>query len=196
MAIDPASFCSLWGLASVLALGASGCIVVDHRGSTHGSGVCANCGSFSQPTEYIDTDAVVDTSGGPGSGVAVLLEYFSGGYWHVRTSCDYLVPASPQVPCAYQVDARALNSMPSNAYGETLGATDSVSYEGSDSVVLIAQTSTQYSGMWFQTSPGDSVEFISYLDGALESRGGFILSEGTQPQSRRVNPITLVPTTP
>jgi len=149
-------------------------------------------GGTSPAIGSIDTNAAIDAP--PGLGAGVLVEYASGGHWHVRTVCDTTTTGEA---CAYEVRAQALGSPVTSLTGEALETGDSASYADADTAVLLSSTSTDDDGMRFETVPGVVVTFSSFLGGVRYADDiSWITAGAVASPDLRGNPVSLTPTEP
>lgn len=97
----------------------------------------------------VDTDKTMNATGG--DGVGVFVEYKAGGTWHVWWTCDTNKSA---MPCDFTVKATAFSGAIKNLQPDHLLTTDQSKQNADGSVEVIAKTSANVAGVFFDTDPG------------------------------------------
>jgi len=181
----------------------AGCIFVEDR--AHSSGSSTSTTEPTTPTTpgdppapttpvqtSIDPGKALETK--PGEGVGVFVEYQTGGHWHVWTACDTNLS---NVSCNFDVFAtpRSGGAL-SNLKGENLEGSDVVSADANGVVHLSAQTSTEFDGMTFDSTPGGIVEIEAYFDNHLDAHVLYWFGDGVLHQGAPSTPIDYKPTAP
>ncbi len=189
MAMNRAAF-----LGALLAC-ASGvsCTIRTHSHSMYGST------TVSGTVDYyaIDTNGVIPSANiaAAGNGAAILVSYASGGHWYVETQCDFLVSGQP---CQYQVTARALGGLVTNVVAEAITPNqDTAGLYPPDTAVLSSTSTTEIDAISFDTTPGDSVQLSTLLDGYSTPVSLIVWMSGSVPSSPEyAGDFVLTPTAP
>jgi hypothetical protein len=136
----------------------------------------------------IDTDQLLEIQ--PGDGAGAFIEYETGGFYHVTTSCD----VGQGGDCYWDIvvtplaDAALLSVSPFDLEGD-----DSVVLGSGNQVRLVAKTGKDLDGFSFQTDPGAAIEVDALLDNAAGNRYLFWVGDGALHGGAPSNPIDLVP---
>ena len=139
----------------------------------------------------IDTDGQLTTDAGSGAGV--LVEYMNGGHWHILTVCDTSISGER---CDFDVTAQAIGAKVSNLLAEQLENTDVATSYCSDTAILGVSTSSDFDGLWFDTTPGATVRMTAALGETLYENVLFWRSGGMVHNDANANPIEFTPTAP
>jgi hypothetical protein len=182
-------------LALVVAVAATGCVIDARGGHDHDHGWNEKpTDTLTDPEQVaIDADALLEAE--PGDGIGVMVEYGTGGHWHVFTTCDYNTPANPGVPCAFDIFATALGRTTiENASGEDLAGNDSIKLDAEGTLHLYTENTLGLNGMSFDAAPGAVVELEVYLDGQPDPHfiywvGKDVLHTGAPSNPVRFEPI-------
>ncbi len=177
---------------------AVGCVIDDRRygnggyGNGYGSALsipACPSGAPSAAGVSIDTDALLTTAVGEGTGVFV--EYLSGGHWHIWTSCDTIVTGSG---CFYDVTAEAIGGTVSNVRGQDLETNDVAGSACAPAAYLSVSTGSNVDGMFFDAPAGMPVRVTAALGGALYPDLIYWVSGGVARSDAHANPLDLTPT--
>ncbi len=147
-------------------------------------------GSGSQTVEeaLIDVDQLLDVE--PGDGAGAFIEYETGGYYHVTTSCD----AAENGACYWDIVVVPLDDAPVLAATPLdLESDDSLSITAGNQLRLVATTGKDFDGFSFQTEPGAAVRVDVLLDDAPANPYLFWVGDGALRSGAPSNPIDLVP---
>jgi hypothetical protein len=126
-------------------------------------------------------------SADPGEGAGVFVEYLGDGSWSVWTTCDTDLTGSV---CLYDIFATAPDV---RLTGEDDLEGPDVVLQDLDTLQLQADTTNDFDGMVFATSPGEPVLIEVWLDGALDGSLVFWVAEGTILKGLPTNPALFVP---
>ena len=143
------------------------------------------------PGVTIDTDKQLQTE--PGKGAGVLMEYMSGGHWHIFTVCDTAISG---YPCEFDVTAQVIGGKVSNLLSEELETDDLAASYCPETAVLGATTRTDFDGLWFDSPAGATVRVTIALGGARYENVLFWTSEGVVREDANANPVEVTPTSP
>jgi len=192
---------SVLALAAMMVLG--GCVVESGPGGCDcgGTGGAATGGasgvgggSAGQGTivkATVDTDQTLEAT--PGEGIGVFIEYAAGGTWHVYATCDTKIS---NMSCAHDVSV----TVPAGSgFGgirhDGLEGRDAVQ-EYSDGLDLLTDTSSDFDGVYFETDPGATVRFETWMDGEADARFVYWVGGGAVHAGAPSNPLDLVPSQP
>lgn len=141
----------------------------------------------------IDTDQIIEAE--PGEGAGVFIEYATGGFWRVWTTCDTNYSGQS---CQFDVCAAIVNGSSEirAADGEELEGSDRIELLSDGWTCLLTDTDADTDGMLFETVPGVAVRFEVALDGFFESRYVYWVGDGVLHTGAPTNPVDFVPTTP
>lgn len=191
---------SLWSrslsLVALLGLSASGCGFDGHRDhhpdwmDVPGEEVPQNV----EPQEVaIDADALLEAK--PGEGVAVMVEYATGGRWRVFTSCDYNADENPGQACRFDVFAKVLDEgrRISNATGQELSGKDNIQIQADGTAHLYTENTLSLTGLTFDTAPGATLELDVYLDAVQDPHLIYWVGDGVLHQGAPTDPLRFVP---
>jgi len=160
-------------------------------GGWAGTGGSAGSGSGQVVVATVDTGQTLETA--PGEGIGVFIEYAEGGQWPVFTACDSNISG---MGCAHNV---AVFVPATSWFGgiryEGLEGADTV-YEYSDGLELATETTSDLDGVYFDTDPGTTVRFETWLDGAKEAGFVYWVGGGAIHGGAPSNPIDLRPSAP
>jgi hypothetical protein len=178
----------------VVESGPGGCDCAGTGGAATGGGSGAGGGSAGQGTVVkatVDTDQTLEAA--PGEGIGVFIEYAAGGTWHVYATCDTKIS---NMSCAHDVSV----TVPAGVgFGgirhDGLEGADAVR-EYSDGLELVTDTSSDFDGVYFETDPGATVRFETWMDGAPEARYVYWIGGGAVHAGAPSNPLDLVPSKP
>lgn len=141
----------------------------------------------------IDTNDTDSISSPPGEGIGVLVDYDTGGHWHIWTVCDTSISDSV---CAYDVTAQVLGGdIPTNVIGEDLEGGEAAGLACSDTAFLSSITDFGTDSLRFTTAPGASVQITGALDRTVFPDVIFWAFGGAA-QTSATNPVTLTPASP
>lgn len=185
-------------LAALLPLALSACIIERHERVSRADPPprCTAPGP-SAGRVYIEADEFLEAPAGEGAGV--FIEYESGGGWHVWVSCDTLISGQS---CKFDVFAQVIGGSIGHVVGDSLGPGDAVYQDCSDTAQLITKTRSNISGMYFDASPGATVQFDILLDGAPYPELVYWYGNHRRGQGSEVrygapgNPVAITPNTP
>lgn len=200
---------NLSGALPVLAIAmlASGCIIEDrHHGGRGGFGRVPSdppsvpsavppiprCPDPSTTAENatIDVNDTESIQSEPGQGVGVLVDYDTGGHWHVWSVCDTAVSG---IACGYAVTALALGGDPvANVTGDDLEPGETAGTACPDTAFFAASTDLGVDGVRFDATPGAAVQVQAALDGTL-LQDIILFVQGGDVPIHSSNPITLTP---
>jgi hypothetical protein len=147
-------------------------------------------------------DAVVDTgttlTEPPGTGAGVFVEYQPGGHWHLWWTCDTKLSG---LPCTFYVDAIASTGAITNVTGDQLESDDSISTPASDEVSLTTDTTTGVDGVFFDTTPGATINLLQQIGSTQDgtfflwgATGGGVEGGGDPPNV--ADPLNFTPSSP
>ena len=139
----------------------------------------------------IDTDGQLTTDAGSGAGV--LVEYMNGGHWHILLVCDTSISGER---CDFDVTAQAIGAKVSNLLAEQLESSDVATSYCSDTAILGVSTSSDFDGLWFDTTPGATVRITAALGETLYENVLFWRSDGMVHNDANANPVEFTPTAP
>lgn len=177
-------------MVATLGLLGAGCIIVDD-GGYYGPHYYYEPGYYDDPVWVtIDADEVLETTLGEGAGVFV--EYESGGLWRIWTACDTNVTG---YTCLFDVYATAGSSIDRVATDD-LEAYDQVDITAPDALVFYTETGIDYDGIAFQAEPGAWLELEVLLDGAVDPRYIFWVSDGAVQDGAPGSPVIFEPDEP
>lgn len=185
-------------VTGIVALGAAGC-VVEHDHMHAPDSQTPACLPPGIPAATVGIDANEPLASPPGEGAGVFLEYQAGGHWHVWTACD---TKTSGLACNYDVFAQVTNGSTSNVASESLESNDAVYWSCTDTAELVATTTNDIDGMYFDAPPGAGVQFDVRIDGVPHPelvywygnyRNG---SESYVHYGAPGNPVLVVPNTP
>lgn len=151
---------------------------------------CPNAASPAKAVS-IDTDALLKTEAGKGAGV--LIEYLTGGHWHVFTVCDTAISG---YRCEFDVSAQVIGGKATNLLAEELESNDIATSYCSDTALLGATTASDFDGLWFDTTPGATVRITATLGQTIYDSLFFWISGGVVHDDAKANPFELTPTVP
>lgn len=139
----------------------------------------------------IDTGAALTTD--PGQGVGLLVEYESGGKWHIHMACDTALSSER---CHWDVLVEPLNG--ARIRKVTADQLDSEDAFDSDSTVarLVAATGTDVDGMFVETDPGAGLRVDVLIDDELGNEFVYWIGGGAMHRGAPTNPVDLTPTEP
>lgn len=181
-------------LVAAFSVAASGCLMVDgHHDHDHGWNEQPPA-TITEPEQVlIDADAILDAE--PGEGIGVMVEYATGGHWHVFTTCDYNTVANPGVACAFDIFATTLDgSAIGNVKGEELAGKDSIELHADGSAHLYTENTLSLGGMAFDTAPGAVVELEVYLDGQADPHFIYWVGKDVLHRGAPTDPVRFEPT--
>jgi len=188
----PRPRCRGAAVAMVAALGllCGGCIIVDEDGY-YGPHYYNEPGYYDDPVWVgIDTGAVLDTALGEGAGVFV--EYDWEGTWSIWTSCDTNVTG---YSCLFDIYATAGSTL-RGVVTDDLEAYDQVDVTASNSLVFYTETGSDYDGIQFGAEPGAWLEVEVLLDGYVDPRYIFWVSDGQVQTGAVSSPVIFEPSEP
>jgi hypothetical protein len=181
---------------------ASGCIIEDRH---HGGGFYGGppiivppdppCPIFSTNADNaaLDTNDAEGISSPPGDGVGVLVDYDTGGHWHVWSVCDTAVTGRV---CGYAVTAQTVDGTPvTDIAGDDLEVGERAGAACADTAFFAASTDLGIDGMRFTAAPGIAVQIKAVLDGTLFPDIIFFAQSGAA-ATATTNPMTLTPASP
>jgi hypothetical protein len=149
--------------------------------------------SASAETATIDTNDTNTISSAPGEGIGVLVDYDTGGHWHVWTVCDTSIS---NFACAFDVTAQVLGGdVVTSVTGENLESGESAGLACPDTAYLSSTTDLGIDGVRFTTTPGASVQITGAVDGTVFPDIVFWAFQGAA-QASTTNPVTLTPASP
>ncbi len=157
---------------------------------TAGSGGSGGGSAATVVKAKIDAGQTLETT--PGDGIGVFVEYAKGGTWHVYTACD---TARSGYSCAHDVLVTVMGSTYKNLRNDSLEGQDRVD-QFADGFQLLAETSSDLDGVYFDANPGATVRFDVYLDGSPDGRFFYWFGGGALHAGAPSNPIDLVPSEP
>jgi len=172
------------GAALAVALATSGCIVVDDHEDFephHDAPVYTT----------IDADHLLTTDLGLGAGLFV--EYASGGYWTLWTSCDTDVTGSL---CYWEANVTARASSIDEVYEWDTEDHDHVDLYGSNGLTFIADTASHTDSVEFRTDPGALVEIEVFLDDYLAPEYFVWYGNGFVHDGTDISPVVFQPDLP
>jgi hypothetical protein len=186
------------GLCAATAWGGalSGCILSDdnhHHDGFHSSYDTDPPPETPEPALVsIDTDQTLDAT--PGDGVGLFVEYSAGGNWLLWTTCDV---NESGVACDFDVFASVDSASKMAEVAE-------VDMEGHDLVEVLdngeahmhAETASDIDAMSIVTSPGAILRVEVSLDGLLDQRFVYWVSDGIVHGGAPTNPVDFQPTSP
>jgi hypothetical protein len=116
-----------------------------------------------QPQSQV-TLATVDTgvtlSSPPGQGAGVNVEYQAGGHWHIWWTCDTQISG---LHCTFYVDVTTQSGSITNVAGDRLESDDVLSTPAANEVTLTTDTSTGVDGVFFDTTPGATINVLQQI---------------------------------
>jgi hypothetical protein len=144
----------------------------------------------------VDVDPNRTMTAQPGQGVGVFTEYVTGGHWHIWWTCD---TNQTSFDCSFDVTVSAGGGPVTNAVGEELAATDRIVQSGAGQIEAVTQTSTQVSGVSFDTSPGAVITVDAKMNGQDDGAFLFFVQGGQVNggyQGVLTDPLMLEPSSP
>lgn len=179
------------GASTGSAGGPNGTVAPGQGGQSTGDG---------SPSEHpilaqVDTDKQMDVS--PGQGVGVFAEYVSGGHWHVWWTCDSAINPKAQ-PCAIGVKITVPDSSIANVTSAQFANGDSLT-SGPNEIDASTTTSTGYSELLFDTTPGQTITLAATVGGLYDGQFLFFVQNGKidgDYQGTVTDPILLKPSSP
>lgn len=139
----------------------------------------------------IDTDATLNAT--PGEGVGVLVEYASGGEWHIHTTCDTNVSAAV---CNFDLTATLKDGLFEVVESDNVEGADTLKVVEASQAVLHAETASDTDGMRILAAPGAILRLDVKLDGQPESRFVYWMSNGVVNEGAPMNPVEFEPSVP
>lgn len=195
----------LWSLVLVVAgavsLCGTGCIVEDDGdgGRSDNWGGYGGGGQLDATphTALIDANQTVTTM--PGQGVAMVVEYASGGHWTVYTTCDTQTSTNASgTPCTFEgfitavPDSTGATSQISNVTGDGIEGNDYV--ESTDQGAhFYFETSSDKDQMTFDADAGATIQLTMYLDGEPQPRFVYWVGDSVLHTGAPTDPINLAP---
>jgi hypothetical protein len=143
------------------------------------------------PNVSIDTGGQLKTEAGTGAGV--LVEYTTGGRWHVFTVCDTAISG---YGCEFDITAQVIGGIVTNLFGEQLESDDIATSYCPNTAILGTTTSTDFDGIWFDTTPGATVRITAALGATIYNNLFYWMSGGVVRDDASANPVEFTPTTP
>jgi hypothetical protein len=162
-------------IGAVAAVLLVGCVVESSHSRRDGGGTGAGyaggttySNSSAQPMVVkVDPDQTLIAT--PGNGVGVFTEYRTGGHWHVWWTCDTQITG---LSCGYRVAISVGSGVITNLDGQSLKASDQLTQTTTQDVVAATLTASDVSEVFFDASPGESIEVDTQLNG--ERSGAFL----------------------
>jgi len=152
------------------------------------NGVTNNNGQGTIEQATIDTDRTLVPK--PGAGADVLIEYATGGTYHLSTTCD----TNQGNSCFWDILVTPLDGAATLSVAPVdLESDDSVSLGSGNQVRFIAYTGADVDGFTLQTDPGAAVEVDALLDNGAANQLLFWFGDGALNQGAPSNPIDLQP---
>ncbi len=159
-----------------------------------GSGDAPAGSTVQQGTEslraIVDADQHMNNVAG-GQGVGTFVEYQTGGFWHLRWTCD---TSRTKQACSYIVKVSAKSDI-------TEAQTDAGTQVTAANATLSLATKTTYGvdGLSFRTAPGEVVTLEVSVDGLKTGAYVFFVQDGKVNggyEGRLTNPLELVSNNP
>lgn len=163
------------------------------RGHHQGDPSLSACPVLVGPAPHLSIDTDEPFPSEPGSGVAVYIEYLSGGHWSVRTQCDTAITGEG---CAFDVTAQVWSGSTSNVLGDGLESNDAAGSVCADTAFLATNTNGDNDGLFFDTTPGAPVRFTATLGNTRYPNLFYWRSEGVARVEAGGNPVDMTPTVP
>ena len=139
----------------------------------------------------IDTGAALTTD--PGQGVGLLVEYESGGKWHIHMACDTALSTER---CHWDVFVEPLDGTRiRKVSGDQLDSEDAFDWD-STGARLLAATGTDIDGMFVETDPGAGLRVDVLIDDELGNQFVYWIGGGAMHRGAPTNPVDLTPTEP
>jgi hypothetical protein len=160
-----------------------GCVVESssRRGDGGGGGTgggysgAGNYSSGSTQPMVVKVDPDQTLVAMPGNGVGVFSEYRTGGHWHVWWTCDTQITG---LSCGYRVAISVGSGVISNVDGQSLPVTDQLTQPTTQDVVVATLTGSDLSEIFFDASPGESIEVDAQLNGERDGAFLFFVQSG------------------
>jgi len=184
------------GLVACVGLGSTttGCIIVDD--DDDGTVIVDN--NNPPPSEEpmlmsIETDVALDSV--PGDGVGVFVEYYSGGFYRIWTTCDTNYTGAV---CPMDIFMSVDRSSTIDAVTtEDLEGADLVNInEAAGTVDIHVDTSVDIDAIEIDTTPGAVLRIEVLLDGIPQPRFVYWFGNGVLHNGAPTSPVDLVPTVP
>ncbi|MEZ4311387.1 MAG: hypothetical protein R3F14_25400 [Polyangiaceae bacterium] len=186
-------------LASAACLGfaSSGCFFIDHD-HDHGDG----WDDTGDPpvTDPPDTPATISAvniqpdrvlEATPGEGVGIFVEYQTGGFWKVWTTCDTFT--SKQV-CSFDIFASTREAKDLRVFGtEDVEGFDQLIDLGNGAVELLADTDSDTDALLLEVEPGAPLDLEVYIDGQSAQPFVYWVSDDVIHAGAPDNPVRFVP---
>lgn len=151
------------------------------------------CPSAATPVRGVTVDTGAELATEAGKGAGLLVEYMTGGHWHIFAVCDTAVSG---YSCNFDVTAQVIGGKVSELQGEELESSDVVTSYCADTAVLGVTTSNDFDGMWFTTTPGATVRVTVALGETLYPDTFFWTSGAVVHGDAGANPVEFTPTAP
>jgi hypothetical protein len=119
----------------------------------------------------VDVDTNKTMNAQPGQGVGVFTEYTAGGHWHVWWTCDTSVNPQ-QTTCLFDVKISVASGVITNVKSEHFDAATDALMPTDKQLVARTSTTTNVSGLLFDTDPGAVITLDAAMGGAHD--GGFL----------------------
>jgi hypothetical protein len=164
-------------------------------GGGGGGGSSSGAPASAQPM-LVDVDPNRTMTAQPGQGVGVFTEYVTGGHWHIWWTCD---TNQTSFDCSFDVTVSVGGGPVTNAVGEGLAATDRIVQSSAGQIEIVTQTSTQTSGVSFDTSPGAVITLDGKMNGQDDGAFLFFVQGGQVNggyQGVLTDPLMLEPLSP
>jgi len=190
------------------AIGSSACVVEDHHHDDWddewsnppppSSGGNDGGGTVTTPIlAKIDTGQTLNAN--PGEGVGIYSEYTAGGHWYIWWTCDTNRDPTHR-PCDMAVDVHVETGKLANLRADRPLAGDTLTADsnGTDAGAHTT-TTTNVTGILFDTNPGAILSLTAYVDGISEPAYFFFVQNGQVNggyQGRLSNPLRLQGSTP
>jgi hypothetical protein len=185
-------------LFSVLALALTACTYDSPRHQCMNDNCGAGGGGYTPPADTVP-ESTIDTGATmgeiqAGEGAGTFVEYLGDGRWHVFTACDTKLSGAD---CQWDI-------ITSVADGDEITSFDEDRLEGSDfldfynqstGVRLVADTTNDFDGYYFDATSGATVRVDVYLDGAPAPRFIYWIGDGGVHSGAPSNPVDLKPST-
>jgi hypothetical protein len=113
----------------------------------------------------VEVDTGKTMTAQPGDGVGVFIEYAGGGKWHIFWTCD-------------TNQTRQSCNFISRSQTEAFGAGDALVSVSPKQIVAATRTTTQASGVTFETEAGATVLVDASVSGLEDSRFLFFVQDG------------------
>jgi hypothetical protein len=123
----------------------------------------------------VEVDTGKTMTAQPGDGVGVFIEYAGGGKWHIFWTCD---TNQTRQSCNFNVKLSAETSSISRSQTEAFGAGDALVSVSPKQIVAATRTTTQASGVTFETEAGATVLVDASVSGLEDSRFLFFVQDG------------------